>query len=111
MVRELNIKKDESVADFCTGTGSFLIEASKYTDNLIGCEKKEDLYTIYKSFYRNSNMFLVVTGNVNYKEVFEIVEKNTEKKNPVSAADAVSASVHSGRSFRCNCLYNRAGDC
>ena len=49
MVRELDIKKDESVADFCTGTGSFLIEASKYTDNLIGCEKKEDLYSVVKS--------------------------------------------------------------
>ena len=49
MVRELDIKKGDSVADFCTGTGSFLIEASKYTDNLIGCEKKEDLYTIAKS--------------------------------------------------------------
>ena len=49
MVRELNIKKGESVADFCTGTGSFLIEASKYTDNLIGCEKKEDLYSVVKS--------------------------------------------------------------
>ena len=49
MVRELNIKKGESIADFCTGIGSFLIEASKYTDNLIGCEDKEDLYTIAKS--------------------------------------------------------------
>ena len=49
MVRELDIKKGESIADFCTGTGSFLIEASKYTDKLIGCEDKEDLYTIAKS--------------------------------------------------------------
>ena len=49
MVKELDIKQGESVADFCTGTGSFLIEASKYTDNLIGCEIKEDLYTIAKS--------------------------------------------------------------
>ena len=49
MIKELNIKKGESVADFCTGTGSFLIEASNYTDDLIGCEKKEDLYTIAKS--------------------------------------------------------------
>ncbi len=49
MVRELDIKQGESVADFCTGTGSFLIEASKYTDNLIGCEKKEDLYSVVKS--------------------------------------------------------------
>ena len=49
MVRELKIKKGESVMDCCTGTGSFLIEASKYTDNLIGCEIKEDLYSIAKS--------------------------------------------------------------
>ncbi len=55
-------------------------------DSVIGSKEsianitKEDLYTIYKSFYRNSNMFLVVTGNVNYKEVFKIVETNTEKK-------------------------------
>ena len=49
MVRELDIKQGESIADFCTGTGSFLIEASKYTDKLIGCEDKENLYTIAKS--------------------------------------------------------------
>ena len=49
MVKELDIKKGESIMDCCTGTGSFLIEASKYTDNIIGCEIKEDLYTIAKS--------------------------------------------------------------
>ena len=49
MVRELNIKKGESVMDCCTGTGSFLIEASKYTDNLTGCEFNTDLYSIAKS--------------------------------------------------------------
>ena len=49
MVKELDIKKGESIMDCCTGTGSFLIEASKYTDDLTGCEIKEDLYTIAKS--------------------------------------------------------------
>ncbi len=49
MIKELNIKKGESVMDCCTGTGSFLIEASKYTDNLIGCEKEDELYTAAKS--------------------------------------------------------------
>ena len=49
MVKELNIKPGESVMDCCTGTGSFLIEASKYTDNLIGCENKQKLYTVVKS--------------------------------------------------------------
>lgn len=51
-------------------------------DSVIGTKESiskitcHDLYTIYKCFYRNSNMFLVVTGNVDYKEVFDIVKKN-----------------------------------
>lgn len=42
----------------------------------IACITKEDLYTIYDTFYRNDNMFLTVTGDVNYKDVFDIVKKN-----------------------------------
>ena len=48
MVKSLNIKEGESVADFCTGTGSFLVEASKYTNNLIGCENGEERYALVK---------------------------------------------------------------
>ena len=48
MIKSLNIKKGESVADFCTGTGSFLVEASKYTNNLIGCENGEERYALAK---------------------------------------------------------------
>ena len=48
MVKSLNIKKGESVADFCTGTGSFLVEASKYTDHLVGCENGEERYALAK---------------------------------------------------------------
>ena len=48
MVKELQIKPNESIADFCTGTGSFLIEARKYTNNLIGCENGEERYSLAK---------------------------------------------------------------
>ena len=48
MVKSLNIKKGESVADFCIGTGSFLVEASKYTDHLVGCENGEERYALAK---------------------------------------------------------------
>ncbi len=41
---------------------------------------KEDLYNCYNTFYHPSNMFLVVTGNVDPKEVIEIVKLNQEKK-------------------------------
>lgn len=41
---------------------------------------KEDLYTCYETFYHPSNMFLVVTGNVNPEETIDIIRKNQEKK-------------------------------
>ena len=41
---------------------------------------KEDLYSCYKAFYHPSNMFLVVTGNINPDDVFKIVKDNQKKK-------------------------------
>lgn len=41
---------------------------------------KEDLYTCYNTFYHPSNMFIVVTGNVNPEEIINIVKKNQKKK-------------------------------
>ena len=41
---------------------------------------KEDLYTCYNTFYHPSNMFLVITGNVDPKETIELVKINQEKK-------------------------------
>lgn len=41
---------------------------------------KEDLYNCYNTFYHPANMFLVVTGNVDPKEVIEVVKLNQEKK-------------------------------
>lgn len=41
---------------------------------------KEDLDICYKAFYQPSNMFLVVTGNVDPKEVFNIVKENEKNK-------------------------------
>ena len=41
---------------------------------------KEDLYTCYKTFYHPSNMFMVVTGNVNPKDVIDIIKNNQSKK-------------------------------
>ena len=41
---------------------------------------KEDLYTCYNTFYHPSNMFLVVTGNVDPKEIIDLVKLNQEQK-------------------------------
>ena len=42
---------------------------------------KEQLLECYNTFYHPSNMNLIVSGNVDYKEVFDIVKKNQSKKD------------------------------
>jgi len=42
--------------------------------------KKEDLYTCYNTFYHPSNMFLVITGNVDPAETINLIKINQEKK-------------------------------
>ena len=41
---------------------------------------KEDLYNCYNTFYHPSNMFLVITGNVDPKETIQLIKINQEKK-------------------------------
>lgn len=41
---------------------------------------KEDLYTCYYTFYHPSNMFLVITGNVDPKDIMCLIKANQEKK-------------------------------
>lgn len=45
---------------------------------------KEDLYNCYNAFYNPKNMFLIITGNVDYKEAFEIVRLNQSTKKTTS---------------------------
>lgn len=48
MVDELHLTNNECVLDFCTGTGSFLMEASKHTKYLYGCENNDERYSLAK---------------------------------------------------------------
>ena len=48
MVKELNINENDKLLDFCTGTGSFLIESGKYSYKLYGCENNEERYSLCK---------------------------------------------------------------
>lgn len=41
---------------------------------------KEDLYKCYNTFYHPSNMFIVITGNVNPDETINIIKENQLKK-------------------------------
>ena len=42
---------------------------------------KEDLYKCYNTFYHPSNMFIVVTGNVDPDEIHRIIQSNQSKKD------------------------------
>lgn len=48
MVDLLDIKETDSVLDFCTGTGSFLLEASKHTKLVHGCENNIERFSLAK---------------------------------------------------------------
>jgi type I restriction enzyme M protein len=49
MIEMLDIQPTDTVLDLCTGTGSFLLEASKYKPKqLIGCEYQTKLYSLLK---------------------------------------------------------------
>ena len=41
----------------------------------------KDLYNCYNTFYHPSNMFLVITGNIDPKETINIIRVNQEDKN------------------------------
>lgn len=42
---------------------------------------KEDLYMCYNTFYHPSNMFVVITGNVNPESVIELIKNNQASKD------------------------------
>ena len=77
MIKELNIKKNDVVLDFCTGTGSFLLEASKYSKNLIGCEYNEERYALSKcNFILNDLEYSNLYYNSCFNQKFIKVDKS-----------------------------------
>ena len=77
MVKELNIKDTDTVLDFCTGTGSFLLEAGKYTKHLIGCECNEERFTLTKcNFILNGYDYKRLYHNSCFNQEFPKVDKS-----------------------------------
>ena len=64
MVKELNIKDNESLMDCCTGTGSFLLKAHKLYNNLklVGCENEYVKYAMVKINF--------ILNNIDYSNLF-----------------------------------------
>ncbi len=77
MVKELNIQESDNILDFCTGTGSFLLEAGKYTKKLIGCECNEERFTLTKcNFILNNYDYKQLYYNSCFNQIFPKVEKS-----------------------------------
>ena len=84
--QEINMYMDEPYFKMYEGLiyNSFVKHPIKYP--IAGTVKdiyritKEDLYTCYNTFYHPSNMFLVITGNVDVKEALNVIKINQEDK-------------------------------
>mgnify|MGYP004576682115 CR=1 FL=1 len=50
---------------------------------------KEDLYKCYETFYNPSNMFIVITGNVNPDKAIEIIKKNIVEMKKIEFTNIV----------------------
>ena len=64
MIKELDIKDNESLMDCCTGTGSFLLKAHRLYKNLklIGCENEYIKYSLVKINF--------ILNNIDYSELY-----------------------------------------
>lgn len=84
--QEINMYMDEPFFKIYDGLlkNAFLEHPIKYpiagTVDDIKKITKEDLYTCYNTFYNPSNMFLVITGNVDPKETIHSIKLNQEDK-------------------------------
>ena len=70
MVKELNIKDNETLMDCCTGTGSFLLKAHRLYKNLklIGCENEYVKYSMVKINFILNN---IDYSNLYYNDCFK----------------------------------------
>ncbi len=75
---QFNKVPNPKVIDFCTGTGSFLIKCSKFTNSLYGCECGDERYSLCKcNFILNDldvkNLSYGSCFNINYQsDYFDI---------------------------------------
>ena len=84
--QEIKMYQDDSYTKLYEAILSNSLINNPMKDPIIGDIKnvrtitKEDLYKCYNTFYHPSNMFVVVTGNVEPENVFKIIEDNQAKK-------------------------------
>ena len=86
IIEEARMRKDDVSRITTYGINNCLFWA--YPNRVIGLGniedienmKVEDLETFYEAYYHPKNSFIIVTGNVNPKEVIEFIKENQNKK-------------------------------
>ena len=84
--QERSMYQDEPFWRMFEGSLNNLIHNHPIKYPIVGTKKsiyeitKEDLYKCYNTFYHPSNMFIVVTGNVDAEETINIIKENQSKK-------------------------------
>lgn len=84
---EIKMYKDRPSSRLYEGIlyNAFINHPMKYpvlgTIDSVNSITKENLYDCYNTFYHPSNMFVVVTGNVDPKEVVKVISQHEEKRN------------------------------
>ncbi len=71
MVKLLDINENDTILDLCTGTGSFLLQSSKYTEKLVGCEYQNKLFQLLKCNFilRDLDISKITYGNC-FNQIF-----------------------------------------
>ena len=67
---QFNKEPNPKVIDFCTGTGSFLIKCSKFTNSLYGCECGDERYSLCKCNFILNDLDV---KNLSYGSCFNII--------------------------------------
>ncbi len=90
ITQEIKMYQDKPFSRMYEGIlyNTFINHPMKYpvigTIDSVNSITKENLYDCYNTFYHPSNMFVVVTGNVNPKEVMKVITDHEEKRNLTS---------------------------
>lgn len=86
IISEMNMYKDKPFSVLYDEINKSIIVKDPMRIPIIGTEEsvnsitKEDLYKCYNTFYHPSNMFVVVTGNVDPEKTIGIIKNNQERK-------------------------------
>lgn len=107
MVKELNIKDNESLMDCCAGTGSFLLKNYRLYKilKLIGCENEYIRYSLVKiNFILNNIDYSDLYYNDCFKQTFPMVD-HIILNPPFSINKNTKDKIISHNSERKFCLY------